>query len=163
MVDFSIGPNQGAGVPAPYNDDGLLWDLAAFNVEVTSGTPFTDMLPGWGEPYTSESLVAASTGLVIARNGSQVTLSSSSLADVTSGVDSDGRLELQFNDTDEGSDYILFAFYLKHSEYREVTAPSDAPAAVPQSPIENYRQNGSWVVDHFSTAGAQLIIDFWNE
>ena len=40
---------------------------------------------------------------------------------------------------------------------------SEVQAAVPQSPIQDYKQNGSWVVDHFSAEGAQLIIDFWPE
>jgi hypothetical protein len=34
---------------------------------------------------------------------------------------------------------------------------------VPQSPIETYEQNGSWVVDHFSALGAQTVIDYWEK
>lgn len=26
-MDFALGPNQGQGVPAEYNDEGLQWDL----------------------------------------------------------------------------------------------------------------------------------------
>lgn len=33
LVDLSVGPNQGAGVPAPYNDDGLLWELGFIQCE----------------------------------------------------------------------------------------------------------------------------------
>jgi hypothetical protein len=27
LMDFALGPNQGQGVPAEYNDEGLQWDL----------------------------------------------------------------------------------------------------------------------------------------
>jgi hypothetical protein len=34
VVDMALGPNQGAGVPAPFDSDGLLWDLNFFDVSV---------------------------------------------------------------------------------------------------------------------------------
>lgn len=163
LVDLTIGPNQGAGIPAPYNDDGLLWDLAGYNVTVAQGTTYSDTLPGWGESHNNDTLVAATTGLVVDQNATQITLSAGSLSDLTSYVDSSGKLIYNFSSTAEGSDYVLFAFYLIHPETREVNASTESIATVPQSPIENWTQNGSWVVDHFSTAGAQLIIDFWNQ
>lgn len=163
LVDLTIGPNQGAGIPASYNDDGLLWDLAGYNLTVAQGTTYSDTLPGWGGSHNNDTLVAATTGLVIDQNATQITLSAGSLSDITSNVDSSGKLTYKFSDTAEGSDYVLFAFYLIHPETREVNASTESIAAVPQSPIENWTQNGSWVVDHFSTAGAQLVIDFWNQ
>lgn len=164
-MDFTIGPNQGAGVPAEleYNDDGLIWDLAGFNLTVPKGTTYQDTLPGWGAAYNWDTFVAATTGLVVNQNAAQLTLSAASLLEVTSHVDANGVLDHTFNDTDEGSDYTLFAFYLKHTNKREVNASSDAPADVPQSPITTFNENGSWVVDHFSATGAQLIIDFWGD
>lgn len=165
VIDFSMGPNQGAGVPAPYNDEGLLWDLDAFNVTVSKGTSDIQSIPGWGGKYNADSLLAAVTGLVVAENanGTEVTLAASSLKDVTSLVNgTDGSLSFEFNATDEGTGYVLFTFYEVHSEVREVAASDSIPAAVPQSPIQTYKENGSWVVDHFSAAGAQVIIDLWN-
>ena len=47
-----------------------------------------------------------------------------------------------------------------HSEFRECASPDEVNATVPQSPVTNYVQNGSWAVDHFSANGAQLVIDF---
>jgi hypothetical protein len=32
IVDFALGPNQGSGVPAEYDDPGVMWDLWPFNV-----------------------------------------------------------------------------------------------------------------------------------
>ncbi|KAF3763073.1 hypothetical protein M406DRAFT_292702 [Cryphonectria parasitica EP155] len=165
LVDLAIGPNQGAGVPAPYGHDGVLWDFASFNVTVPAGTTFSDLLPGWGGAYNAESLVAATTGLIVDSNGTEATLSASSLADVTSQVNSSGHLNLVFNasSSSSGSEFVLFAFYLKPADYWEVKASDLVEAAVPQSPIKDYKQNGSRAVDHFSAAGAQLVIDFWNE
>ncbi|KAJ4413671.1 hypothetical protein N0V82_008400 [Gnomoniopsis sp. IMI 355080] len=165
LVDLALGPNQGAGVPAPYNDDGLLWDVAGFNLTIAKGTEYSSSLPGWGGNYNSDTLVAATTGLVVAvdQNLTQTTLSSNSLTDLTSLVDSDGKLNYNFGNTTGGSEFVLFAFYQKHSERREVNSSVESIADVPQSPVENFMQNGSWVVDHFSVAGAQITIDFWNQ
>lgn len=124
-MDFAIGPNQGAGVPAEYNDDGLLWDLAAFNLTIPAGTAYSATLPGWGGAYNSATLVAATTALVVNEAGTQRTLSTDSLLEVTALVDADGVLEHTFNDTGAGSDYTLFAFYLKRTYYREVNASVD--------------------------------------
>jgi hypothetical protein len=159
IVDFAMGPNQGAGVPAPYNDDGLLWDLAAFNQTVAIGSSFNGTLPGWG----TGSLVAAVTGVVAnTTDSTHKTLAKSSLVDVTDRVSSSGQLQVHFNNSN-GMENVVFAYYLVHSEYREVQSPADVPAAVPQSPVTTYAQNGSWVVDHYSAKGAQVIIDFWNQ
>lgn len=154
-----MGPNQGAGIPAPYNDDGLLCDLAPFSANISQGTSSIESIPGWGGGYNADSLVAAVTALVVADNGTQVTLAASSLEDVTSSVNAaDGSLSFDF----DAGEYVLFTFYQEQSEYREVMAGDQVEAAVPQSPIQNYKQNGSWVVDHFSATGAQIFIDFWN-
>lgn len=166
LVDLAMGPNQGAGVPALCEDDGLLWDLAPFSASLSSSTSTT--IPGWGGGayLNADSLVAAVVGRVASQdaNGTQVTLAADSLQDVTSRVNAtDGSLRLDGflnNATDDS--YVLFTFYQEHAAFREVVAPDMIEAAVPQSPVQHYRQNGSWVVDHFSAAGAQVIIDFWN-
>lgn len=162
VIDLAMGPNQGAGVPAPYNDTGLLWDLAPFNVTVPIGGTYDDVLPGWG----TGKLVAAVAGVVLestnSTSGAERILQNSSLTDITSKVSCSGRLKYQFPSA-LGQENVLFAYYLAHSEYREVQTPAAAEAAVPQSPVTNYIQNGSWAVDHFSAAGAQVVMDLWNE
>ncbi|KAH8646859.1 hypothetical protein BX600DRAFT_484724 [Xylariales sp. PMI_506] len=163
VVDLATGPNQGAGVPAPYNQTGLLWDLSPFNETVPLGGTFDEILPGWG----SGKLVAAVTGVAVnstnSTTGSTVILRDSSLTDLTSKVGSDGRLKIQFPSDSGGLYNILFAYYLIQSHYREVQSPDEVQIAVTQSPITNYKQNGSFAVDHFSAAGAQVMIDFWNQ
>ncbi|GKZ38031.1 hypothetical protein AbraIFM66950_009945 [Aspergillus brasiliensis] len=162
LVDLAIGPNQGAGVPAPYNDDGLLWDLAGFNSTFSNDKGFDSIIPGWG----AGPLVAAVTAQVSSTGPSNDTykvLVESSLLDVTNLVSSNGHLQVKANRTAEVSEHLLFVYYLIHSEYRETQSPADVPVAVPQSPVTTYAQNGSWVVDHFSPQGALAVVDFWRQ
>ena len=163
LIDLALGPNQGAGVPAPYDSDGLLWDLASYNVTVPIGGTFNGTIPGWG----TGPLVSASTGLLLSQSngtsGDINVLSTDSLTDVTQSVDSSGHVNINFPTNATGLYFTIFAYYLIHSEYREQISPSVATAAVPQSPVTNWTQNGSWVVDHFSAKGAEVVIDFWEQ
>jgi hypothetical protein len=61
IIDFAMGPNQGTGVPASIDSDGLMWDLVIFNSTVPLGESFDAILPGWG----TGTLEAVVTGLVI--------------------------------------------------------------------------------------------------
>ena len=173
-MDFTLGPNQGAGLPAPADSDGLLYDLAAFNVTITNGS-FNDVLPGWG----TGPLVSASTGLVTKTANETITtiqfgspstsyaivstLQKDSLQDLTEQVQEDGTLSFQVPPLNQSGNYTLFAYYLVHSNFREAASPAELDSIVHQSPVTNYVQNGSWVVDHYSARGAQVFIDFWEE
>jgi hypothetical protein len=162
QVDMSLGPNQGAGVPAPWDSDGLLWDLSYDYAVVPIGGTFSGVLPGWG----LGKLVAASTGLVLniakfTSGGSNTTLAQASLRDITDEVASDGSVTVSFDSHNEGIEYRVMAYYLKHSLQTEVESTAKTSVGVPQSPIKTYQPNGSWVVDHFSALGAQTTIDFW--
>ena len=174
ILDFANGPNQGAGVPAKPDDDGLMWDLLPFNVSVKIGDTFNDVLPGWG----SGRFVSASTALVLSSKdsnfsalpawqgpyyyaGTTQTLGSSSLQDVTSQVDQNGHLSLKFPSNSSGLHYRIFAYYEAKSTYREQASPLFVNTTVHQSPVTSFVQNGSWIPDHFSSKGAQVIIDFW--
>ncbi|RAL14117.1 uncharacterized protein BO97DRAFT_448686 [Aspergillus homomorphus CBS 101889] len=159
VVDFAVGPNQGAGVPAPYDDEGLLWDLAAHNASFHSTKGYSGTLPGWG----TGRLVAAVTGRVISDSGSTKVLAEDSLQDVTRAVSSSGHISIRSSQSTASSESHLFAYYLVQANYREVQSPADVPVAVPQSPVRTWAQNGSWVVDHFSVAGAKLIASFWQQ
>lgn len=48
VLDFALGPNQGAGVPAQPDDEGVMWQLLPFNTSVPVGGLVTGQLPGWG-------------------------------------------------------------------------------------------------------------------
>lgn len=180
ILDFAIGPNQGTGVPAVEDSDGLEWDIAAYNVSVPLGGSFNDTLPGWG----LGPLQAAVTGLaidstVVVRldplatdpgslpgdlplNRTQVTLSAASLKDVTSEVTEDGHLTVDFAGTNAtGINHTIFAIYQIHSDYRAQDGPLDLGG--PQTAPASWLQNGSWSVDHFSSLGAKTTTDFWEQ
>jgi hypothetical protein len=162
VVDMALGPNQGAGVPAPFDSDGLLWDLNFYDISVPLGGSFFSVLPGWN----SGPLVAASTGLVLniastSSGGSTITLSQNSLTDITHLVDSNGNVNVSFTSQQGGVENRIFATYLKHEQYPEVQRQDTLVTDVPQSPITTWEQNGSYVVDHFSALGAQTTISFW--
>lgn len=178
-VDFAQGPNQGAGVPAKPDDDGLIWQLLPHNKSVAIGGTFDGVLPGWG----NGNFVSASTALVTHSenstfyalpdwvgpyfyNGTTQTLDATTLEDVTDKVDANGHLSLDFpSKVANGLHYEVFAFYQNLSGYREQASPRELldVGSAPQSPVNTFVQNGSWVVDHFSAKGAQVIIDFWEK
>ncbi len=184
-MDFALGPNQGQGVPAVEDTDGLMWDLFSYNISVPLGGSFNDVLPGWGMgslqavvtalvtssanisglPSTTASLNATGVPPSLpgdeAFNRTQVTLATDSLQVVTSQADADGHLDLQFPSNATGLEYNIFVIYLIHSDYRAQQDPANlqGPQTVPQS----YLQNGSWAVDHFSALGAQTVTAFWEQ
>jgi hypothetical protein len=158
----------------------LAWDIAAYNVTVPIGGSFDDALPGWG----TGALQACVTGLAIsstvivqpaglepdvgtlpgdvALNRTQITLAADSLVDVTERVGSDGRLSIDFsNSNGTGVNHTIFAIYLIHSDYRAQDGPLDLGG--PQTAPESFRQNGSWSVDHFSTLGAETTANYWSQ
>lgn len=46
IMDFSMGPQSGQGVPAEPDDIGLSWELVTFNVSLENG--YSGLIPGWG-------------------------------------------------------------------------------------------------------------------
>lgn len=136
-----------------------------FNATIPIGGHFDDTLPGWG----SGPLVSASSGLVVKTKNdtTPVTyiLSGDSLQDLTSAVSPQGKLDIAFPTNSNGQHYIIFAYYLVHTEYREQQSPQTLTPGdgVTQSPVTSFVQNGSWVVDHFSFEGARQVAKFWQE
>ena len=173
LLDFAMGPNQGTGVPADVDSDGLMWDLDIFNSTVPIGGSFQGTLPGWG----TGTLEAAVTGLVIkAENTSsispglpgdysskrlQYTLAAGSLQDVTDQVNSEGHLAVKFDNQTEGIHNAVFALYLVHSHWRAQDGPLDVGG--PQTPAHSIAENGSWAVDHFAALGAKTMTQFWEQ
>ena len=171
IMDFAMGPNQGQGVPTNLTDDGLMWDLNAYNISIPVGGSFNGTIPGWGTGV----LQAVVTGLVASEiNASglapslpndipasrlQKTLANDTLNDVTDMVAGDGSLSLQFPREPDGVEYNLFAIYLVREYEQSELSPSSLKG--PQTPAQSFIENGSWTVDHFSALGAQTITNFW--
>ncbi|OJZ88644.1 hypothetical protein ASPFODRAFT_130526 [Aspergillus luchuensis CBS 106.47] len=164
VFDFALGPNQGQGVPAKTTDEGLHWDLAPFNVSVSSNGTYNGQIPGWG---TGElvSLVSArvvNTSTIVnpasslfstpANNATRLVLATESLVDHTDVVSADGMVSLSFNVSEHYS-YRLFAYY----QYQDLVKNLD----IYENTTGSIFDNGSYTVDHFSARGAQTTIDFW--
>lgn len=172
VMDFAMGPNQGQGVPAHPDDDGLQWDLYAYNTTVPIGESYDGKLPGWG---TTGKLQAVVTGLAVKSenltitesqfgrstqvNITQTTLATDSLQDVTKLAKSDGTIKLDFTGFKDGVFHQVFAFYLVRSLYRNEAYPPSLLG--PQTVPKDFVHNGSWTVDHFSSRGAKVMTDFW--
>lgn len=165
IIDLAMGPNQGAGIPSVLNASGLQWDLQPFNKTVPFGGKFNEVIPGWN----TEHLVSASTGLVKSSTNVSSTLthklSAESLEDVIHMVSSTGHLNISFSSHTAGEHYVVFTYYLIHTQYREEPTPElvTSGPGVTQSPVTSYVQNGSFVVDHFSAEGAEAVAAFWND
>jgi hypothetical protein len=108
-------------------------------------------------------LKAAPAFISATYNGSRYTLDSPSLTDVTDQANEDGSISLEFSSSTNGTEYQLFAYYQNHTTGLEQQSPLYLNTTVPQSPVTSFLQNRSKFNDHFSTTGAQLVIDFWEK
>jgi hypothetical protein len=155
-MDFAMGPNQGQGVPAPYDHDGKAWDLAVQETRFAANvTRFDGTLKGWGTGPLEAAVLAGSP-----IGGNAKVLAVSTLEDVTDMVTVDGQLTIELPEPTKYN-YILFSIYLIHSNFMAQNSP---PLMLgPQTTPETWVQNGSWAVDHFSARGAKLAAQFWEE
>ncbi len=171
-----MGPNQGQGVPAHDDDPGLMWDLQIYSASMPVNGSFDDTIPGWGSGKLQAVISALATDSTVTLNqartrfapkataGNQITLAASSLRDVTSKVRTDGHLRLNYQcltNQPSGTERIIFAVYLY-----KLNARNQVPSTVlrgPQTPPQSWLYNGSWIVDHFSSKGAKVMTDFWEE
>lgn len=79
-----------------------------------------------------------------------------SLTDVTSKISSTGELSIDLsNSSSNASDYELFFFYQNLSGHKNLVFASNR--------TETIWDNGSYVVDHFSSKGAEVVRDFWEQ
>ena len=184
-----MGPNQGQGVPAPENNEGLMYDLYSFNVSIPLGGSFNGTVPGWDTIESLGSTVklqAVVTGLVTKSqnvtvptpglsynntgtypslpgdqpaNTTWVTLAAASLQDITDQVSNDGYLNVSFPDNSSGLHYEMFVIYQIHNGYRAQQNPAFLRG--PQTMAQTWQQNGSWAVDHYSALGAKVMTDYW--
>ncbi|KAM0542093.1 hypothetical protein ACHAPJ_012956 [Fusarium lateritium] len=170
-MDFSMGPLSGQGVPAHPDEPGLAYNLEYYNISLSAGKTWTGTLPEWGRgelvsaqtfavtnttkksTYISKfALLGEQAGSV---DGKQYTLASSSLADVSDLIQSNGSITVTAPVADGASSYFLMASYYSRSYERACIPSNNDP--------QNILQNGSFAVDHFSPVGAQLTTRFLQE
>ncbi|KAE8395445.1 hypothetical protein BDV23DRAFT_178499 [Aspergillus alliaceus] len=167
VMDFAIGPNQGQGVPAEPDDEGLQWDLVPSSVAVPANGSFDGILPDWGsgglvalvsaEVISSEKIKNSTSpsGTRIA-SYSRLLLKEGSLTDWTSQVAPSGHLSLTFPaSTTQGPRYRLFAFYERLTHAHNLESQVNGSKTI--------FDHGSYIVDHFSARGAETVIKFWEK
>ncbi|KAM3082308.1 hypothetical protein ACMFMG_004752 [Clarireedia jacksonii] len=177
LMSFALGANQGQGAPARMESKGLAKELSYSAIVVPSGKEFSGSLPlpadhppleasittfmHQTEPRVDQKLIAViagrieqvveSTYLIASANYllpvNNTYLEESSLIDITSKF-IDGRLSFKSPKT---GDWQIMAFYERYTNQRSCSG-----AVHPDSIIGN----GSWIVDHFSDAGAKVTTDF---
>lgn len=85
----------------------------------------------------------------------ELILSSGSLTEQTESVSTDGIANLTFPVASNGSHYRIFTFYQTLSHNKNLQFNSTVHNSI--------FDDGSYVVDHFSAAGAQTVANFWEE
>ncbi|KAL2851122.1 hypothetical protein BJY01DRAFT_245062 [Aspergillus pseudoustus] len=176
---FFIGGNQGQGVPAEPLTTGLAVHLVYGEATVAGGDVFDGPLPvdnftglnfDLGElgdfmhvhlDFGPKKLVGVVAAGVVdtAANGTSiqgdefflVSVDEESLIEITEHV-TDGKLTWEA--PNDFANYTIFALYERYTNQRAIDGVLNATDII---------ANGSWFTDHFSAAGAQLVIDFWEE
>ena len=171
VFDFSLGPNQGAGVPSKVATPGLAMELVYGNVTVAGGDTFSGLVPAANvnfnvltgfmndpEPWGQDKLVAVVAGQVLMEQLLSEPfyvsiLNESSLVDLTNLTTSDGEL-IWTAPSPNNATWVLFGIYERFTNQRSCVSVWNATTAL---------GNGSWMVDHWSAAGAKKTTDFWDD
>ncbi|CAK7231257.1 hypothetical protein SEUCBS140593_007865 [Sporothrix eucalyptigena] len=178
-LDFALGANQGAGVPSPpppssvqnvtaFLEGGrglameLVYGTATLDGNTTAVVPLPDVhfhyealqnfinAPElWGDSLLVALLAVQVTGRTRERGNNYILLNESSVVDLTDRVHNN----IVMLDAPLGSDYQLMAFYERYTNERSCVSVANASSWI---------GNGSWMVDHFSSAGAEKVTSFWD-
>ncbi|KAG9234769.1 secreted protein [Amylocarpus encephaloides] len=147
LFDFEIGAQSGQGAPAELPNIGLTYSLESYQKVVQPGKSFLGPVPGYGAGILV-SVVTAKITHTQPGSPTTYTLSDGTLQEVTKFA-TQGQLNLTFPES--GSSYLLYASYYVQPLKQSVIGGHDP---------QNFIQNGSFCVDHFSAAGAKVTTDF---
>ncbi|KAG7075985.1 secreted protein [Colletotrichum scovillei] len=169
LFDFAIGANQGQGVPSEPESVGLALELAYVNITVAPGHVFNGTLPLSTQPaspslhffmHPCEEFGQQNLSFVLAveetsvSNASSTAINLGRVIDITTLVDPATRSISWMSPKDSQSTWRLMAWYTRYTNQRSIDGAPDAATWV---------QNGSWVTDHFSAAGAKKLTGFFDE
>ncbi|KAF8185032.1 hypothetical protein K438DRAFT_1974234 [Mycena galopus ATCC 62051] len=167
-IDFAMGPNQGAGVPVFPTDvdmEGMLTELCFGSIFLDPGEEFSGALPNPtifpdvknnGTPSANINTMALVSAVIAELvTGAdptffRVSLQWDTVQDLTSQVDQ--SLNLLF--TAPSAPSVLLAYYPRRDGYPE------AEKGFAGSFLNEPGSWGSYVVDHFSSKGADVSIKF---
>lgn len=151
-------------------------ELIRGSINIEAGTTYNGSLPSpdpttedfdsytrnfaatWGAP-TFEFKAAVGAQLSgkmqdIGGGNTEMALRADSLTDLTSRVTAEGTIKwTPPSNSSHDEPWVLFAFYERFTDMRNILVPDGAT---------NWMGNGSWVVDHFSAAGAKKAADFFD-
>jgi hypothetical protein len=171
VFDFAFGPNQGAGVPSEVATPGLAMELVYGTTTIVGGETFSGPVPVANinfnaltgfmnppEPWGKNKLIAVVAGQLLAEQLLEdpfyfSVLDESSLVDLTNLTTGDGELAWTAPGPDNTT-WVLFGIYERFTNQRSCVSVLNATTAL---------GNGSWIVDHWSAAGAKKTTDFWDE
>ncbi|OTA92609.1 hypothetical protein M434DRAFT_74272 [Hypoxylon sp. CO27-5] len=170
LLDFSIGANQGQGVPSEPEQIGLALEMACVNITVPAGESFNGTLPLSTQPaspelgqfmYGLEEFGQQNLSTILAvevlgqSEESPGTVVVGRIIDLSDYVDPKTRfISWGPPSGDTGSTWRLMAWYQRYTNQRSISGGPDA---------RNFVQNGSWIVDHFSAEGAKKMTRFFDE
>lgn len=151
-IDVTLGPSWPAAIPTiTPQDPAALVELVHGQVELTAGQRISDELP---EPVVepqggvSGKQPLAVHAVQIASRGEKnvLVLRRSSLVDLTSTV---SGTKIDWTAPDDGGEWILLAYWQRGMGQVAEGGPHTSPE--------------SYVVDHFSRAGADALIAYWEK
>ncbi|KAL2859460.1 hypothetical protein BJX68DRAFT_261898 [Aspergillus pseudodeflectus] len=168
VMDFALGPNQGQGVPAEPDKEGLQWDMTPHTAAIPESGRYDKKIPGWGsgnlvalvtalvesnETITFETIGLA--GLPVPVTYDRFVLNHKTLTEQTRCVDRHGNVSLRLPRARSRTHYRLFAFYERLAGARNLAFRSDQH--------DDIFDDGSYTVDHFDARGAAVVKEFWQD
>ncbi|PVG81455.1 alpha-L-rhamnosidase [Nocardioides gansuensis] len=152
-IDLTVGPSWPAAVPTITPDDpAACTELVHGRADVASGTTYDDVLPSpvvhASAGVNRQELVTVQAHRVTARAGSLTTLEPGSYVDLTDSVEGD-RLTWTAPADPSGANWVLLACWRRGSGQEPEAGPHTSPR--------------SYVVDHFSAAGARAVVALWED
>ncbi|WP_052337200.1 glycosyl hydrolase [Nocardioides alkalitolerans] len=152
-VDITVGPSWPAAVPTVTPDDeGACTELAHGRADVASGATYDALLPepliAPVEQATRRTLVGVQAARVVTPGTDRLeaVLDQASLVELTDQV-VDGRLT--WTAPAGAGSWVVLAYWQRGSGQEPEAGPHTDPRC--------------WVVDHFSAAGAQAVVDLWEQ
>lgn len=149
-IDITVGPSWPAAVSTiTPDDDAACTELAHGRADVAAGASYDGVVPepvvAPAEGSTKRDLVAVSAFRVTAQTTALTTLDPASYVDLSGSV-SNGRLT--WTAPADGA-WVLLSYWRRGSAQEPEAGPHTDPP--------------SYVVDHFSDAGSQAVVDLWED
>lgn len=150
-VDITVGPSWPAAVPTiTPDDDAACTELAHGSAKVAGGSTYDGAVPEPHVPASSHvsrrELVAVQAFLTEGTDDDGVTkLKAGSVLDLSADV-TNGHLTWE---APAEGEWVLLSYWRRGSAQEPEAGPHTKPR--------------SWVVDHFSAAGARAVTDLWEE